>query len=76
MSIETFNGVRVWRCQDDDMADQIARTVYGSIPGAVETILSANALLVSSRGPYFRAGDVLTLPSIEPPSNQRQRLFE
>lgn len=76
MSLETQNGVRVWRCQDDDMADQIARVVYGSIPGAVEALLAANALLVSSRGPYFRAGDVLNLPTIEQPSNQRKRLFE
>lgn len=76
MGIETLNGRRVWRCGQDDMADEVALAVYGTATGAAEAIIEANDELIARRGVRFDAGDVLTLPVIEPPSKQRRRLFE
>jgi phage tail protein X len=76
MGIETLNGRRVWRCGQNDMADEVALAVYGATAGAAEAIIQANDELVAVRGVRFDAGDVLVLPTITPPSKQRRRLFE
>jgi phage tail protein X len=76
MALELINGKQVWRCSDGDMADEIARSVYGTASGAVEAIIEANGQLVAARGAFFMAGDLVTLPVIEAPSKRRRRLFE
>jgi len=66
------DGAAVWRTSDGDVADAVARAVYGAEGGgAVERLLEANPGL-ADLGPVLPAGLFLRLPP--PPATAVRRV--
>ena len=62
------------RTSNGDILDEICNAYYGTLPGMVEAVYSANPGLAAHDQP-FASGIVITLPDVDAPRDESVQLW-